>query len=37
MILLAILIAERMLNVPILATWMTVIVRSVIAVMMRVV
>lgn len=35
MILLALLILERAVNLPILATWMTLIVRGVIAVMMR--
>ena len=37
MILLAILIVERALNIPILATWMSVIVQGVIGVMMRVI
>ena len=37
MILLALLILERAVNLPILATWMTLIVRGVIGVMMRVV
>lgn len=36
MILLALLILERAVNLPILATWMTLVVRGVIAVMMRV-